>query len=318
MKTIKEFEQKDVISGPLMLTAVTSGISNNGAPYLSLTLQDKSGTIEGKLWDVKPEQEKIALVGTILEMEADVLQYKGQLQLRIKKLDKRNQRDYDLSEFLVTSDYSKDQLKENIKKYIDMIDLPAVKNIVVELFNRKGDDFFVYPAAAKNHHDFIGGLATHTLEMCQIGEALCDLYPNLNRSLLIGGILIHDFGKIDEYVSPIVVEYSTEGKLLGHISMLAAEIYEIAKEQGTEKNEEVMLLRHMVLSHHGKMEFGSPVLPQTLEAELLSLIDDMGARIQMFMKHLDNIEPGQFTSRIFPLENRFIYKSKLEKEDSTS
>ena len=308
MTTIASLEEKDVIQSPYMIVSVINGVSTNGAPYLSLTLQDKTGSIEAKLWDVSTQQEAIAKPGSILEFEADVLKYKGKLQLRIKSMSIKNQKEYDFSEFVMASEITKSELKLRIQEYVEKVDSPTLRQIVDELFKRKGEDFYVYPAAAKNHHDYIGGLVTHTLEMCEIGEAIANLYPQVNRGLLLAGILVHDFGKIEEYVSPIVVEYSTPGKLLGHISMLAAEIYEIAAQFGTQYDEEVMILRHMVLAHHGKKEFGSPVVPQVLEAELLSLIDDMDARIQMFLKHTSQVNEGEFTSRIYPLENRMLYR----------
>lgn len=314
MVTISTLQEKDMINAPFMIVSVLNGISNNGAPYLSLTLQDKTGTIEAKVWDVKEQQESIAKIGSILEFEADVLKYKGKLQLRVKTMTHKNQSEYQLGDFIMASSISKDELQSGINGYINQITNSSLRQIVDELFKRKGNDFYIYPAAARNHHDYVGGLATHTLEMCQLGEAIADLYPQTNKELLLAGILIHDLGKIDEYKSPIVVEYSTQGKLLGHISMLSAELYEIAKQFDIHENEEVLLLRHMVLSHHGKLEFGSPVVPQILEAELLNLIDDMDARIQMFTKHTDQIQPGEFTPRIFPLESRTIYLPK--KKDS--
>lgn len=310
---IKDLNERDTFTQPLMITQALNGVSNNGKPYLSLTLQDKSGSIDGKLWDVNEAQEKMARVGYIVEVNADVLKYKGTLQLRIKELSIKSQREYNLPDFIQASDISKVELQKQIGETIDSINNPILKQVVDALFERHYNDFYVYPAATKNHHDFVGGLATHTLEMCNIGLAMCNLFPQINRDLLISGILIHDIGKIEEYVSPIVAEYSTPGRLLGHISILESQLYEIAKQLQVEESEEVMLLRHMVLSHHGRLDFGSPVVPQFLEAELLSIIDNMDARLQMFTKHLDTIEEGQFSGRIFPLENRMIYKPKLTK-----
>lgn len=311
---IKDLEEKQPFKQPLMVISVLNGVTNQGSPYLSMTLQDQSGTIEGKLWNVTPTQEAVVKVGSVIMIDGDVLKYRGKLQLRIKDVSSINQDEIDLSHFIMASDISKDELKKRIQNYRDQITNQNLRIIVETLFERYGDDFFVYPAAAKNHHDFVGGLANHTLEMCDIARGICEVFPSINKELLLSGILIHDFKKIDEYISPVVVEYSTEGKLLGHISMLAAEIYEIAKAHAIEDSQEVLLLRHMVLSHHGKLEFGSPVLPQILEAEVLSLIDDMDARIQMFEKNLQTVEKGEFTTRIFPLENRFLYHHSLEEE----
>ncbi|MEG0290377.1 MAG: HD domain-containing protein, partial [Erysipelotrichaceae bacterium] len=129
----------------------------------------------------------------------------------------------------------------------------------------------------------------------------------------IGGVLVHDLGKLIELSGPVITEYTLEGKLLGHISIMQAKLTSVAKEQKIE-GEEVTLLRHMILSHHGVYEYGSPVLPMIPEAEILYFIDNMDARMNTMEKALNQVEPGEFTPRIFALENRMFYKSKLVKE----
>ena len=140
---------------------------------------------------------------------------------------------------------------------------------LIHILERHQQDFFVYPAAMRNHHDFVGGLATHVLGMLQMGESVCRQYENLHRDLLLAGILLHDVGKLVELSGAIVTEYTMQGKLLGHISIMQAEIDQIATEIGVAESEEAILLRHMVLSHHGVYEYGSPVLPMIPEAEVL-------------------------------------------------
>ena len=145
--------------------------------------------------------------------------------------------------------------------------------------------------------------------MLNLANKVCDLYPYLDRDLLCAGVLLHDIGKIKELGGLSVTEYTLEGKLLGHISISQTMVQETADELGIE-GETVTLLRHMVLAHHGQYEYGSPVLPATLEAEALHYIDDFDARMTMIQKELDKIRPGEFTSRIFSLDNRIFYKPK--------
>lgn len=143
--------------------------------------------------------------------------------------------------------------------------------------------------------------------MLRQAKALCDIYPILNRSLLYSGIILHDLGKVKELSGPVATSYTVEGNLLGHISIVSDEIAQVAKEHNIE-GEEVLLLRHLVLSHHGKLEYGSPKLPMVKEAEILHFIDNIDARMMMFEKHLKKVDKGQFTERIFALENRQFYK----------
>jgi 3'-5' exoribonuclease len=145
--------------------------------------------------------------------------------------------------------------------------------------------------------------------MLRIANSICDLYPMLNRDLLVAGILVHDMGKMVELTDGLVPEYTMEGKLLGHISIMQAKVAKVAEELEIE-DESVLLLRHMILSHHGEYEFGSPVLPMIPEAEVLHMIDNLDARMEMMRKAMDSVQEGEFTARIFSLENRMFYKAK--------
>lgn len=308
MSKVREFQERDKIDLPLLVVGLTKGVSNNGQPYLSLTLQDNTASIEGKLWDVSEELSSKLKLGHIVQVVADVIKYRQNLQLKIQSLEIKNKNNYQLSNFVMASEIPKEQLSMEIHEYIESIDDEVLKLVVQATIESVESQFFVYPAAAKNHHEFVGGLAYHTLEMCRLADKILEVFPQVNRDLLISGILVHDVCKVDEYVSPVVVEYSTAGKLLGHISMAQAKIYEIAKQLEVENTEQVMLLRHMVLSHHGQYEFGSPVLPLIVEAEVLNILDNLSARVYMFEKNTNLVEEGAFTPRVFSLEGRSVYK----------
>ena len=182
-----------------------------------------------------------------------------------------------------------------------------MQRIVRKMLAKYKTEFLTYPAAMTNHHDFVSGLAYHVHYMLRTAEALCDIYPSLNRSLLYSGIILHDIGKVKELSGPIGTTYTTEGNLIGHIVIAVEEISMIAAELEIE-GEEVLLLKHLILSHHGKLEYGSPKVPMLKEAEILHFIDNIDARMMMMDKHLDNTDKGKFTDRIFPLENRNLYK----------
>ena len=145
----------------------------------------------------------------------------------------------------------------------------------------------------------------------EIAENLCNSHDFINKSLLYAGIILHDLGKTTELSGPVLTHYTNEGRLLGHISIMQANVKEVASSLGIEDSEEVMLVRHMILSHHGEYEYGSPVLPMIPEAELLTFIDNLDARLAMLDKAMSQTVAGEFTGRIFSLENRSFYKSKI-------
>lgn len=310
VKTIAEFKEGESVTLPLLLTQVTRGITNNGSPYLSLNMQDKTGTIEGKIWDVKEEQVNDAIVGRIGEVTAEVLRYRNNLQLRVYKIVPMDQQSVDLDNYVMSTEIPREMLKQKIADSISSLVNPVYKQVIEALFQEYDKAFFDYPAAAKNHHNFVGGLAAHVIGMIDVANALCKCYPLLNRDLLISGILVHDMGKITELSGPVMTEYTIEGKLLGHISIMQAKLAETANQLGLKECEEIILLRHMILSHHGQYEYGSPVLPLVAEAEVLHLIDNLDARMNTLDKALAQIEPGNFTTRLFPMENRAFYKPK--------
>lgn len=308
-KQIRAYADGDKLTVKVLLNAVTKGVTNKGAPYLSFVFQDGSGTIDAKYWNVSKEALDAFKPGMLVEVNGDVLCHNHQLQFRVQNMKEISQEGIDLRDYVKASELSENQLKFEIMKYVSDIQDTTIAKLVREMLKQREEKFFVYPAAQKNHHDFVGGLATHVLGMLKLADTLAASYPLLNRDLLIGGVILHDLGKLDELSGAIVTEYTMEGKLLGHISLMQAEISDTAKRLGLE-GENVTLLRHMVLSHHGVYEYGSPVLPMIPEAEMLYLIDNIDARMNTLKKALEPIEPGNFTPRIFALENRAFYKHK--------
>ena len=310
-KSINELMDGDTGSFTYLIKEITKGVTSKGAPYLSLVLQDKTGTIDAKLWSAKPEQIASFKAGMILQFNGEVLSHNKQLQMRINECRIIERNSVNLIDFVREGDIPRSQLKKEIEEIIHSFENPTLKRLLECVMERYEKDFYAYPAASKLHHDFVGGLATHVWGMLKLAKAVCDCYPLLNRELLYTGVILHDIGKCRELSGPVITEYTTEGKLLGHISIMQAEVDAIAKENGLE-GEEIMLVRHMILSHHGEYEFGSPVLPMIPAAEILHYIGNMDARMNLLVKGYGGIEPGDFTPRIFAMENRSFYKSKLK------
>lgn len=311
-KFIKDFEEGENIVTPLLVANVVKGVTTSGAPYMSIVFNDKTGSIEGKLWDVKEEQIDIVTNGKVLSVNFDVIRYKGTLQIKVHTLQKLAETQYQIEDFVMTSSIPQEEMHKEINTTIDEIENKILKAIVTEVINEYEHDFYLYPAASRIHHDFIGGLAEHVIGMLRLGKSIAELYPLINRDLLLSGIIVHDIGKLFELSGTIATEYTTQGKLLGHISIMQAKIGEISDKMGYGESEEAILLRHMILSHHGEYEYGSPVLPMIVEAEILSMIDNIDARMNTLGKALKEIDPGDFTTRLFALENRSFYKPVLK------
>ena len=250
-----------------LVVSFTKLTSTNGNQYANIELQDKTGKIEGKKWSIDSEDIYVFTPGNIVSINGEVLLYKGNLQVKIysgRELDKRA---VDLSKFLIQSDYSLENLKERFNSLLNEIEDEEINNLVKTIFTKYDREIFSYPAAKTNHHNYLRGLITHSISMAEIASFIGSKYDNINLDILIAGALLHDIGKIIELSGPEITTYTTEGQLLGHISigfsMLKDECNKlnITKEKATQ-------LQHIVLSHHGKFEYGSPVLPATKEAIL--------------------------------------------------
>lgn len=310
MVKINEFEEHMKLQQPLLVKDVKNGTTSKGSPYLSLTLQDKTGTINGKFWDVKENEQALIQAGKILKFSFEVLLYKDKLQLRMNHVEEISEDEYNLEDFVISSDHSEVERRSLTQSLIDSIQNDVYRKLVIGMLSYVGDKFFTFPAASKIHHGWKGGLSDHSLSMAILADELCKHYPQLDRDLLVSAALIHDVGKTAELSGPVTTEYTLEGKLEGHISLANAWLSEVSEKLGVQEREETVLMHHMILSHHGKMEYGSPVAPMIIEAEALYLIDNMDARLTSLKMALDAIKPGTWTSRMFQFENRQFYKHK--------
>ena len=307
---VKDFKEGEHVNTNLLVSSLVKGVTNTGAPYLSLVLQDSSKKIDAKMWDVKSEVEKLLCSGKVFNFDLEINMYRNNLQAKVIKVLPVSQNDIDMLDFVSASPIPRDVLRENVGDAVNMIKNDNISRIIIAMLNYYDNDVYIYPAASKIHHNFIGGLATHVSGMIKLANALCDIYPSANRDYLLAGVILHDLGKIEEFVSPFVSEYSVQGKLLGHISIMDARLLEVGKQLKLEDSEELMLLRHMILAHHGQHEYGSPVLPETLEAELLTYIDNIDAKVEIINKALVDVKPGEFSTRVFAMDNRCFYKAK--------
>ena len=305
---IKDLIERGNASGVYLIKDVNKGITTNGLNYLSFVLQDKSGVIDAKKWDVTAEDINKSEKGKIVRIDGEVTKFKDKLQIRIADIYEVDPEDNDLSSLLMLGTIEFNALIEDFNYYKNSIKNDDCKAILDAVFKKYYSKFIDYPAAVRNHHEFYHGLLHHSVMMCKVAEQLSKLY-DCDYDLLISGCLLHDIGKVIEFSGYVAPSYTNEGNLLGHISIGMSIIKEISDELKI-TSEVPLLLEHMILSHHGKLEYGSPVVPLTREALLLSMIDDLDAKMMVLDKALSDIEEGSYTERIFALDNASYYKHK--------
>jgi len=211
--------------------------------------------------------------------------------------------------------YSKSPIElkdaENIvNSYIDKIENKIIKDITISLIKKYHNQYFIYPAAAKMHHAYVGGLAYHSIGMVKFAEGFIENYPYLNKDYIYAGILLHDIGKVKELTGVMDTAYSLDGQLLGHLVLGAMEIEEEAKKLGYQGKEEIMLLEHMLISHHGLPQFGACKKPSTPEALVLWYIDTIDSKFRVLGEFLEKTEPGNYTEPIGVLDKMKVYKPK--------
>ncbi|GAF18646.1 3'-to-5' exoribonuclease [Bacillus sp. JCM 19046] len=312
-KGIKHHQVGEAVDRYLLIKTATKQIASNSKAFLTLILGDHTGEIEAKLWGVSPEDETTFVNKTIVHIQGDVIDYRGRLQLKIASIRPTSPMDgVKINDFVRSAPLSAEEMLDEVNQYIFEIQNPSIQRVTRFLVKKHQQAFVESPAATKNHHEFMGGLAYHVVSMLRIAKSLTQLYPSLDPDLLYAGVILHDLGKVRELSGAIDTTYTLEGKLLGHISIGANEIAEAAKELGID-GEELLILQHLMLSHHGKGEWGSPKAPVIREAEVLHLIDNVDAKINMMDRVLERVEPGEFSERVMALENRSFYKPTFHK-----
>lgn len=285
------------IKGTFLVHDKQVPLNKNGNPYLALVLKDRDGTINAKMWDNVEETERREgfAAGDFVKIDGEAQTYRGQPQLKIKKLSKVPSPGADaLSDFLGSTSVSPMKMLNETRDLLGSIEHAALRGM---LLARLDDPAFSEllartPAAKTNHHAHLGGLLEHTLAICKLADALAGLYPRLDRDLLLAGAFLHDVGKMRELTSEAAFAYSDEGNLVGHL-VIGAEMLTgwMGEVEGLSETMRLKLV-HMVLAHHGQKEFGSPVLPKFPEALALHFLDNLDSKLQSMFEVADQ-EAGQ-------------------------
>jgi len=313
MKTlyVSDLQKSLIISGEaFLIISCEKSEDKNGRSYYRLVLGDKTGKIDAKLWSdaLLKTDEKILKSGNVVKVSGKVDEFKGTLQLNLMTLEKVDESKLD--DFLESSMFDPDEMVKELDEEIHKIKNTKIKDILLKIVNDQEirRRLKYWPAASVVHHNFRSGLLQHILEMLTISKSLVRFYPNADFDILTAGIVLHDLGKIYELDgNDLAVPYSKEGMLIGHIN-LSLQLFE--KFGGKNLPKDTYLhIAHLILSHHGTHEFGSPVLPATLEAIMLTYIDDLSAKARTADSVIKRIPINEsFSQRVVWLENAKMWK----------
>ena len=302
--------QNGLVDCFLLVKSVDKKTSAKGDTYLDMLLSDKSGDINAKLWSYVPAVHGEYSAGDIVKIRGSISSYNGADQLRIEKIRVATALDgLDPADFVASADYSPEKMYGELKSIAEAFEDLDLKNLVCFLLEENKEKILFWPAAFKLHHAIRGGLLMHTLSIARLAESVCEVYPFVDRELLLSGVILHDIAKTVEYEvssSGLATGYTARGNLIGHLADGAIMIRRTADKLDI-KSEVVMLLEHMILSHHGEPDFGAAVRPAFIEAELLSELDMLDARMYEMREACEKLEKGEFSARLWSMDNRKLY-----------
>lgn len=308
--SVSEMHAGSLVDGYYILQSTALKTTAAGKAFLNASISDKTGSMPVILWNysgpIGPADD-----GKIVFIKGQVSEFKGALQITLEALRLAQPDDpVDLSTLVPVAPIDTEQMYTEILQLTESIEDPDYQAVCKEFLQRHSESLLTIPAAKSVHHSFLHGLLMHTGYMLKIADSLAKLYPEVvDRSLLLAGTLLHDFSKREEFTFSdlgLVSGYSMKGQLLGHLVMGAQEVGEIAKELNIPE-EKAVLLQHMLLAHHGKPEYGAAVVPMCAESELLSMIDMVDSRMEIYRENLEQTPLGEFSGRIFALDGHRIF-----------
>ncbi len=282
MDAIKNIRDGQAVNSTFLVKEMNRGETKAGKPYLGLVLMDASGEISGRVWENADGLMAECPAGAVVEVRGQAQAYRNVLQLRIDNLRRVPQGEADLSRLVPSTPGDVRLMAKELLKLAASVEDPFLKELLLSIFGERRlmADFRKAPAAKAMHHAYLGGLLEHSLAVARLAAQISPLYTNLDRSLLLAGALLHDLGKIREFdFSSFPFDYSDRGRLLGHMVLGVELIQEKIGEIKGFPEELAMRLKHLILSHHGRHEFGSPSLPMMTEAFVLNFLDDLDAKV---------------------------------------
>ena len=283
MKYINELREGNRMTGIYLCKHRQPAVTKNGKPYENVILQDRTGTIDAKIWEPNSQGIDEFEVFDYIDIVGDVNSFNGALQVSIKRVRKAGEGEYNPADYLPTSRYDIEEMYQTLLKYIHSVKNPYLLEMLENLFvkNQELAKNFRISSAAKNvHHGFVGGLLEHTLSVTRFCDFMAKAYPILNRDLLISAAILHDIGKTRELSAFPQNDYTDDGQLLGHIMIGAEMVHDEARKIAGFPADLENKLKHCILAHHGELEYGSPKKPALAEAMALNLADNADAKME--------------------------------------
>jgi 3'-5' exoribonuclease len=311
-KYVKDIVAGDGFSDVFVLTEKSMAHKRDGNPFLNLVLADNSGQIKGVVWDNVSQIASAANAGDFVRVKANAGEYRGKLQLVVKSMDAVPAGDVSPEDFLPSSARDTDKMFERLKTLTDTITSPGLRALMDACWNDADlvQRFKRSPAAKKMHHAYLGGLIEHTLSMALLADKVAGHYSGVDRDLLIVGAVLHDIGKIRELTYDVNIDYTDEGRLLSHIAIGLEMVHAKIQAIPGFPSEQTALIKHMIVSHHGAREFGSPEPPKTIEAVLLNYIDEIDSRVNGIREFMANDDPDASWTAYHRLLERQFYKGE--------
>ena len=298
------------VEGYCLIKSFELKTSSKGDSYLDMTLGDADGEINAKLWRYQADVHGEYAANDLVKVRGAISKYNGADQLKIERIRPVLPEDnVNIEDFVRGSGYSSEDMYNTLMSIVGEFDDSELKALVSTIYADNRMPLLYWPAAFKLHHAIRGGLLMHTLSIVRLAESICQIYPFVDRELLISGAMLHDISKLSEFVvseTGVADGYSVEGNLLGHLTMGAMMIEKYAQKLGVSQKTS-MLIEHMILSHHGEPEFGAAVRPMFIEAEILSELDLMDSRIYEMKEAVKTTQSDDFSQRLWALDNRKLY-----------
>jgi len=309
---INEIKAGDFVDDIFVLSEKILSQKKDGNNYLNITLSDKTGTIKGVVWDNVDQISDGVSSGDFVHIRGNVKDYRGAFQINIKNMESCSVDMVDPTDFLPVTRLDVNSMFKRLLKITASMKTTYLKNLIEAFWNDKEfvRKFKTAPAAKKMHHAYIGGLLEHTLSMASLADKVAGHYSGVDRDLLLAGAILHDIGKTRELEYEISIDYSDEGRLLNHIVIGIEMIDEKLSEIEGFPEEKMLLLKHMIVSHHGTREFGSPEPPKTIEAVMLNYIDEIDSKVKGIRDFIANEDPNETWTSFHRLLERHFYKGK--------
>lgn len=322
---INQFSEGESINQVFVANGKQLRPNRQGNLYLQLTLSDKSGSVNAMQWNANQSVYDSFENGDYVIIKGTTQLFNGNLQIIVQQLKKADESRVDEADFVTLTNENIGQLIVQLRQFVDSISHPQLQSLCQQYLDSKDimEKFSQAPAGVKNHHAYQGGLLHHVVSLMELAESVVQHYPEVDRDLVLAGVLLHDLSKTDELAYERSLEYTDEGQLVGHLVMgvelLGKQIDQWEANQGTTfPNDIAIQLKHMIVSHHGQYDFGSPKLPMTLEALVLHMIDNLDAKVHQFSHAMDSeANPGDNWTPFIPTLGRKLYKKTLQQKKQT-